>query len=56
MNPFRFRKSHFTLSQINTLRCQQKELEQRSRKVHHDACYVAAVVGGEKARLRMKRH
>jgi len=34
--------SHFALSQIDTLRCQQKELEQRRIKVV--ACYVATTV------------
>ena len=46
--------NHFALSQIDTLHCQQKELEHKGgQRQHHDAYYVAAAVG-KKAHLGMK--
>ena len=47
--------SHIVLLQINTLHCQQKELEhRRGLRQYHDACYVTAAVG-KKACLGTKQ-
>ena len=58
MNSGYFRKSmtklvgsYIVLSQIDTLRCQRKELEYKGDK---DACYAAAAVG-KKVPLEIKR-
>ena len=48
--------SQFTLSQIDTLRCQQKELEHvgGGQRLVYDTCIVDTAVG-KMAHLRMKQ-
>ena len=45
-------RSQWSEAHKSTLRCQQKN---QNKRLHHDSCYVAAVVG-KKARLERKRH